>query len=109
MKISIVLNSGERVAAKRPDGADFVLILKCPNTACNAAPCKVKGDGRVTHDAGYGAHCNTYRVRAIAQCCTNDRQIVDIGVMETQVDTMFGIDEDIAVGLRVRVYGGEWS
>ncbi len=105
MKISIVLNSGVRVAAKRPDGADFVLIAKCPNPACKSEPCKVRGDGRVTHDAGYGPTFNTYRVRAIAQCCTNDEQIVDLGVMETEVNTMFGIDEDIAIGLRCRVYG----
>lgn len=107
MRISIVLNSGPRVAAKRPDGADFVLIPRCPNPACGAEPCKVKGDGNVSHDVGYGANCNTYRVRAIAQCCTHDKQIVDLGVMETQVDTMFGIDDDIAIGLRCRVYGGE--
>jgi hypothetical protein len=107
VKVSIVLNNGTRVPAKRPDGADFVMIPKCPNPECGAAPCKVMGDGRVTHDNGYGAHCDTYRVRAIAQCCTNDKQIVDIGVMETKVDTIFGIDEDIAVGMRVRVYGGE--
>lgn len=107
MKISVVLNDGARVSATRTDGADFVLIPKCPNPKCAATPCKVKGDGRVTHDTGYGAQNDTYRVRAIAQCCTNDKQVVDIGVMETKMKTMFGIDEDIAIGLRCRVYGGE--
>lgn len=54
-----------------------------------------------------GFHEDTYRVRAIALCCTDDKEIVDIGVMEVKVSTMFGIDEDIAVGARVRIYDGE--
>lgn len=102
MKISIVLNSGVRVAAKRPDGADFVLILKCPNPKCNAAPCRVRGDGVRHHDH------DTYYVRAIALCCTDQTQIVDIGGMRVKMDTLFGIVEDEAVLTygRPRVYDG---
>ncbi|HWK09732.1 MAG TPA: hypothetical protein VNR64_06770 [Vicinamibacterales bacterium] len=106
MRISIILNNGIRVPAKRFDNADFVTIRRCPNQDCRTEPCRVRGDGSVSHDHGYGADCNTYRVRAIALCCTDEDQIVDIGVMEVQVETVFGIDEDIAATMRVRVYGG---
>lgn len=103
MRISIVLNNGTRVAAKHPDGTGFVLIPKCPNPKCNAAPCRVMGDGRVRHDH------DTYYVRAIALCCTDQTQIVDIGEMQTKVETFFGIEEDEAVLVhgRARVYGAD--
>lgn len=106
MKVTIELNNGTRVLAKVAENGAFATIQKCPNPACNAEPCRVRGDGVITHDHGYGAQFNTYYVRAIAQCCTDETQIVDIGEMQVQVNTMFGLDEDIAVlEGRPRVYG----
>jgi hypothetical protein len=107
MSVTIVFNGGARVVAKWQPNVNHVTIPRCP--FCGAEPGRVRGDGNVDHDHGYGAHYDTYRVRAIAQCCTDETRIVDLGEMHVKVDTMFGIDEDEAVLVhgRARVYGSD--
>lgn len=101
MKVTIKRNNGDRIAAKVAENGNFVTIPKCPNPACSAEPCRIRGDGKTHHDH------DTYYVRAVAQCCTDEKQIVDIGEMQVETDTLFGIDEDEAVLVhgRARVYG----
>jgi len=106
MKITIVLDNGTRHKARLPyEGAHHIelRIAKCPHgcgAICDALDAtgaamppfiKVAGSG-IKHTSR-----DTYFADAIALCCRRK-----IGTIETQVDTVFGIEED------ERVLNGPW-
>jgi len=64
----------------------------CP--ACARTPLRVRGDGKRMSDDD-----RAYEANAVCYDCG-----VFVGVIRAEVDTMFGVREDQAIGLRARVY-----
>lgn len=90
--MTIRLITRERtIAAKLPhEGAKFVVV----EFPCGCGSFQVAGvEGTTTHDH------DTYRSDAVCVGCG-----AACGTLEAKVNTLFGIGEDIAVGLRCRVY-----
>lgn len=94
MKISIHTPTGAAIPALLPyETAPHVTIAKCP--ACEQVGAEVRGTGVRHHD-----HDTYYAERSVAMCCG-----AELGQMRAKVDTVFGIEEDIAVlNGRCRVY-----
>lgn len=88
-------DGGKALAAKRPhENADHVIVDgACP--ACKVTPFKVAGFAG-TMVTGH----DTYTAPAACVACRGAR-----GTLVAKVNTLFGIEEDINVMARCRVYG----
>lgn len=100
MRITLVLDSGSRVAGRHCAGELHACVtVRCPHGCAPldaAHPDVIAVSGvKPRHDHA------TYYATAIALCCRKG-----IGSLEVRTDTLFGIDEDNAVLRgRPRVYG----
>lgn len=63
----------------------------CPG--CGATPFLVQGQGKRRHNR------QTYIANGVSKCCGES-----VGYIYARVDTIFGIEEDEAIGQRARVY-----
>lgn len=66
----------------------------CPG--CGAEPFLIQGTGR------HRFNRDTYKAGGVSKCCSQN-----VGWIFAKVDTLFGIEEDEAVGARARVYRPE--
>lgn len=74
-----------------PQGHVGVAEGACPG--CGATPFLVQGQG------AHAVNRDTLRANGIAKCCGDA-----VGYVFARVDTFFGLEEDIAVRARARVY-----
>ena len=91
MTVTVIDTDDQRHAATIAESGEFVTLDRCPS--CRSEHPAIRGTGITHHDY------DTYYAGAIAACCGARLR------METQISTVFGIDEDRAVlNGRPRVY-----